>query len=204
MANLIINLKLTNDDDIDNYGRKCNTECYFCGYDVTVDTYIYTKKLIVRTCILCRTIYNFSNGDMGNVIVCKSELSQIDIIKKTHQYLKKTNKIIFPLDIDLTIKIVRISPIKYAKNKGNYNFVFCFTGEMEAYFKPSINYFMKQSKIPEKTYFDYDSIPVHQIDIDIDTDDDTNKILNTFKSKIKTHIKKSKTHVTFISNMKNY
>ena len=58
-----------------------------------------------KYCYLCNIIFNTQYFNIKNIIVCSSNLSQLDIIKLTRDYIQKNNKIPSPSEIDKDCKI---------------------------------------------------------------------------------------------------
>jgi len=57
-------------------------------------------------CYLCNIVYNTRYYNIKNIIICFSNLSQLEIIKLTREYIQKNNKIPTPNEIDKDCKII--------------------------------------------------------------------------------------------------
>lgn len=98
--------------DFDQFITKDNSECYFCDYrKASLNTYI--NKKIVKTCVLCNIISNFKTSFTESCLIYKSDIDQINIIKKTIKHIEKYKEIPDPRDIDNDIVKVNISVFQY-------------------------------------------------------------------------------------------
>ncbi len=128
-------------NDSNTYVIEKSSFCYFCGISTCLsNVYIHSKKLIVNACSLCHTISNFNKFYINCVTLCHSKLSQLDVIKLTHDYYKKHHKIPTPHEIDKTTTIIKLDCLTYAQfydqldptiQEQFKHFIFFFTSEMQ-------------------------------------------------------------------------
>ena len=69
-----------------------------------------------KKCVFCNIITDTKKSDMYNFIICKSDLTQLDIINKTYEYFIENDKIPEPKDIDIHAKLIKINPNLFKKN----------------------------------------------------------------------------------------
>lgn len=80
-----------------------------------------------KYCEFCNIIQNIQKNDIYKIIICKSDLEQIDIIKKTYEYFIKNDKIPIPKEIDNDSIIINVNPYLFKKNIFNNNYKIFFT-----------------------------------------------------------------------------
>jgi len=80
-----------------------------------------------KYCEFCNIIKNTEKQDIYKIIICKSDLEQIDIIKKTYEYFMKNDKIPSPSDIDNNAIIINVNPYLFTKNIYNNDYKIFFT-----------------------------------------------------------------------------
>lgn len=199
LCEMVLQIGLCKNIDTNEYEICKNTRCYFCEFATcSIDTYIYSEKKIVKTCILCHTISNFKTYYVYNVMLCHSDKSQSDIIKLTHDYYKKHNKIPVPFDIDKNVRRINLDCITFAHFYDQYyrkdkyaKFIFFFTSEIKMHPKQSL---FKQITEHKSTYdssiFD---IPVYKMSHDemryideyiSECKDANKKVMNKVKNEI--------------------
>ena len=106
------------DIDFDDYKKKDNQNCYFCGLDLannSLNTYLHEEKKIVKTCCFCNIVINFKIQHIEDVLIGTSNLSQLEIIQKTIKYIIKNETFPSILDIDKDAKLVNILSYKFVK-----------------------------------------------------------------------------------------
>ncbi len=69
-----------------------------------------------KKCIFCNIVTDTKKSDIYNIIICRSDLSQNEIINKTYEFFMKNDKIPEPSDIDLNVKLIKINPYLFVKN----------------------------------------------------------------------------------------
>jgi hypothetical protein len=132
--------------DFDEYNSVESEGCYFCGVDKhIVNAYVHSKKLIVNACVFCNMIVNFKRYNMGKIMLCNTSMTQLQVIRKTHELFNKNKLTPLPTLIDPKVKHIHISPMIYAKfiqsldnlDKTKFNkFVFFFTSEVDKMIVP--------------------------------------------------------------------
>ena len=163
--------KEIDDADLDTYKIKSSSSCYFCETSMcSSNTYIHLKKLKVKTCSLCHTVSNFNKYYINHVMLCHSDLSQLNIIKLTHDYYKKHHKIPSPSEIDKSAKYVKIDCLTYAQFYDQLNFptknqfeqfVFFFTSEIKLSVPKNL---FKQSTKNDKPYdISFFDLPIYKL-----------------------------------------
>lgn len=70
-------------------------------------TYNYINN---KMCIMCNICNNPVTTDVFSFVIGKSNLNQIEIIKKTKDFISKNNKVPLPTDIDNEVNIISINP----------------------------------------------------------------------------------------------
>jgi len=63
-----------------------------------------------QLCILCNIYKFYDRLDVYNIVLCISNMNQLDIIKATHQFLQKNNTIPLPINIDEHAIHININP----------------------------------------------------------------------------------------------
>jgi hypothetical protein len=117
-------------ENTENYVEINNKKCKFCEEKNKFINTFYNNE-IFNCCPLCNVTVNFNKSYTFYCVLCYSELSQIDIIKKTKKIYKETGLIPFPKELDNNVKYINIPVYLYAKfeNK-NSNFKLFFTNKV--------------------------------------------------------------------------
>jgi hypothetical protein len=133
--NIKMQISLAQQIDIDNAEKNLKTKCFFCESKINLQATYYDNK-IINACFLCHITVNYDKEYIYHCLLCNTQMSQIDIIKKTFQFYKKEGYIPYPNEIDPEAKILKI-PIyffanftKEAKQKLN-KFCLFFTNKTE-------------------------------------------------------------------------
>ena len=184
------------DIDFDEYKRKNNNFCYFCGFnfdDNSVNTYLHEKKKIIKTCCLCNIVSNFKIHNIEDVLIGISKLSQVEIIQKTIKYIIKNDEFPRIYDIDENAKLVNVMSYKFVKyyEKSDGKIFFLESKNIIRYFnkflKNKLKFNLKVEKI-EKEYFDKEII------------DQTNlKIINQYQEHFDQQLDKTKNYIGFLT-----
>jgi len=183
-----ISIGLDNEiDNVDTYKAEKSSSCYFCGMSACVSgVHIHSKKIIVNTCTLCCTISKFNKLYINWVMLCHSNLSQLDIIKLTHEYYKKHHRIPKPNEIDDTAIMIKLDCLTYAQFYDQLDptvqeqfkqFVFFFTSEMQVSGTKNLFKQNVRKDIPyDMSFFD---LPTYKLS------DTETLLINEFTSKCK-------------------
>lgn len=92
------------------------THCVHCGGVYKNPSYCrYIDEKFYHCCQLCNIITEFKPIDTHMVLICKSDLLQLDIIKKTVTYVAKYKMVPKILDIDPHATLTKIKPVKFFK-----------------------------------------------------------------------------------------
>ena len=75
-------------------------------------TYNY---VVDNLCIMCQSITEPTHQHTYSYIVCHSNISQIDIIKRTRDFVCKHNRVPLPNEIDTLVKIIKTNPYEFVK-----------------------------------------------------------------------------------------
>lgn len=94
--------------------QNAELRCAYCGgaYDKTVYCKFDGDKYI-KCCQLCHTIIDFAPHLSKLIILGKSKDNQIDIIRKTADYIIKNNKTPEPYEISKDYKEIKMKPSKF-------------------------------------------------------------------------------------------
>lgn len=98
--------------------------CRYCGGTYAkylICTYIPNSKVNDLCCRLCHMITHINTVLFGQIELYYSETSQIDIVKKTIEYVIKNNVIPQPFQIDNNIKLTPISLLEFVNILNNYD-----------------------------------------------------------------------------------
>lgn len=182
-----ISIGLDKEIDDDTYKIEKTTSCYFCGMSACISkVYIHSKKIIVNTCTLCDTISNFNKQYNNCTMLCHSKMSQLDIIKLTHEYYKKFHKIPKPNEIDDTVTMIKLDCLTYAQFYDQLDsttqeqfkqFVFFFTSEMQV--SGTKNLFKQNIKKDIPYDMSFFNLPIYNLS------DTETLLINEFTSKCK-------------------
>lgn len=96
-------------DDITEYKYIKSDNYKLCSYckNIYEKTYnCYDDNKIFRACVFCVRLINYKSSYAYDMIAAKSKLSQIDIINKTVNIFKETEKIQMYNEIDKDAKII--------------------------------------------------------------------------------------------------
>lgn len=102
-----MSIELTNhapDIDIQYRLDKKTKVCTNCSNKMRI-LYNY-EGLPIKLCELCNIIHRYSPHTMHKGIICKTELSQLEIINKTYEFLKKKKRIPRIIEIDQDAMII--------------------------------------------------------------------------------------------------
>jgi hypothetical protein len=97
------------DEDIANY-KYVKTDdyklCSYCGnkYERTFNCYDDYK--ILKACVFCIKLVNYKPMNVYEIIVAKSKMSQLEIIKKTLDLFNDTEKIPLYTEVDNNAKLI--------------------------------------------------------------------------------------------------
>ena len=94
--------------------------CYTCDktYTKLYNTYISDNNNNVsccKLCIFCHIIKSFKRGNVGDCILCWSDMPQYDIVRKTTEHVVSKSTIPMPYEIDPDAKIININVYVFAK-----------------------------------------------------------------------------------------
>ena len=94
-------------------------------------TYNY---VVNNLCVMCQTMIEPTHQHTYSYIICNSDISQLDIIKKTRDFVCKHNRVPLPNEIDTQVKIIKVNPYEFIKisKLTNYfkNFKIFFTDDL--------------------------------------------------------------------------
>jgi hypothetical protein len=107
--------------NIDLLKNEKNNDCYFCKSKTNLNV-TYLDDKIVNACYICHIIKNFDKEFSLNVILCNTELTQLEIIQKTRDFYNKNGYIPTPNEIDSKAKFIKIQPYIFSKFKNRENF----------------------------------------------------------------------------------
>jgi len=113
------------------------THCIHCGglyknpsyCRIINDKYYYC-------CQLCNIIAEFKPTYTRYIIICKSDMEQLDIIKTTTYLISKNSKVPTIQEIDPKAEIIKIKPMKFFKSMINNDSEF---NQYRIFFTPDIN-----------------------------------------------------------------
>jgi hypothetical protein len=120
-------------ENIDNIPNKQKNKCFFCDSKVKLQPTYYNKE-IISCCFLCHITNNFDKEYVYHVYLCNSELSQLDIIKKTWEFYKKNGYTPLSKNIDDQATIIRIPIYFFGQftNKNEFpNYKLFFTNKVQ-------------------------------------------------------------------------
>jgi len=120
---------------------KHNYTCRYCGGyypKYLICSYLEDIKGHDVCCRICYLITHLNYGFYNEIKLYYSELSQLDIIKKTVTYIINYSKVPSPDDIDSNVKSIPISLLEFINILNNYtnypdafkNYKFFFGGKM--------------------------------------------------------------------------
>lgn len=106
---------------------KNNYTCRFCGgiypkYLISIKIIIKSKEEIDVCCRACYIIMHLNYVTFREIKLYHSEMPQLEIIRRTIDFIIINNKIPSPIDIDKNIKISPISSIEFINILNNYDF----------------------------------------------------------------------------------
>ena len=121
-------------------------------------------------CDLCNMVSNVSKANVFEVVICVSELSQKEIIKKTIELYKQNDIMPLPMEIDKNVKKYNISP--YLLLSMDIDKKYFFTREAKKYIKSTLKEMFSEEKETEKKPYDIEEYYKLEVyDKKIDTDD---------------------------------
>lgn len=123
--------------------------CSFCGVKsgTNLTVCLKNKKQKINSCYMCRIIANFNSCHTNELILCKSKMKQVDIVKNSYDYFKTHSKMPPINEIDKDAKRVNCSVLKFIlirnhSKKKLKKFVVFFSGEVaNILLKQSFSYF---------------------------------------------------------------
>lgn len=101
-----------------------NYTCRYCGgvyYKYLMTTYIPHAKISDAACRMCFIITHLNYGNYNEIKIYYSLMSQLDIVKKTVEYLIENNSIPDPTNIDPEVSILPISILEYINIMNNFD-----------------------------------------------------------------------------------
>jgi hypothetical protein len=116
--------------------KKCKNTCYYCGGKYA--SYLYCTN---DTFIMCKLCYIITHVDFylhnNEIVLLYSSMNQIDIIRKTVDYIMEHNTIPLFKNIDKTVKKPQLSIIEYMAVKEDLcdnNYKIFFTNNLNMSF----------------------------------------------------------------------
>jgi len=105
------NIPNQDEENIDDSEDEDNDYCSCCGVKLNSIYTVYLKKEEKKTsaCYMCRIVANFDKCHNEELIVCKTKLEQVEIIRKTFEFFKKNKTIPYINEIDENAKKIAIS-----------------------------------------------------------------------------------------------
>jgi len=100
-----------------------NYTCRYCGgyySKYLICSYLENAKCHDVCCRMCYLITHLNYGFFNEIKLYYSELSQIDIIKKTVEYIIKNNSVPPPTDIDPNVNSLKISVLEFINILNSY------------------------------------------------------------------------------------
>ena len=119
--------------DIKEYPQKNSKECYFCQSNNQLFPSYYDNN-IIDTCYLCNIIINYKKEYIFYGFLGYTEMTQLEIIKKTWEIYNKEGNIPLPIEIDPDVKLVKIPIYLFSQFFDKYKFpYYClfFTNKIE-------------------------------------------------------------------------
>ena len=153
--------------------RSEDTTCDNCSSKMKY-YYRYKYPKFFTLCELCNNTYRYSPQRLKSGIICKSDLSQSDIIISTFNFLKKNKRIPRILEIDPDAKLLNFSFVRLIdivpelkqEEKELFSGYKLFSSDMIKYDAfPFTSMFWKHSKYPDYKYFDVIKNETPKIDI---------------------------------------
>ena len=103
---------------------KYKSTCRYCGGyypKYLICSYLADVKLNDTCCKLCHMVTHLNYGNTKDVAIYYSELSQIDIVRQTVEYIISNNNIPQPWEIDINVKQSPISFIEFVNIVNNFD-----------------------------------------------------------------------------------
>jgi hypothetical protein len=116
-------------ENTENYIKKTSDKCEFCKDKNNLVNTFYDNK-IIKCCSLCNLVLNFDKSYSFYGFLCKTNLSQLDIIQKTKMEYKKTGNIPFLHELDKEAKKINVQSYLYSQFKNKLDYKFCFTNKI--------------------------------------------------------------------------
>lgn len=162
-------LCLNPDINQDSYDKNKTKRCYFCD-SKQINYESYYENMILNTCFLCHMTINYQKDHLFYGFLAKSNLSQIEIIKKTWEHYNKTETIPFASDIDPNVKLVKLNPYVYSQIKNNdiKNIKLFFTSRITEIIEDDYDAVFNPSKKLNKNYEEYYNLPQYYFSEDMD------------------------------------
>jgi hypothetical protein len=126
-------ITLTPQIDIDNAQKEQSDDCYFCKSKINLQVAYYDNK-IINTCFLCHLVVNYQKEYIYHCVLCNTELTQLEVIKKTWDFFDKKGYVPRPNEIDPNSKLVKIPVYIFANFTNKHKFSdYClfFTNKVE-------------------------------------------------------------------------
>lgn len=147
-----------------NYTENFTDSCKFCEDKNNLVNTFYDNE-IIKCCPLCNMIVNFNESYIFHGFLCKTNLSQLDIIKKTKEIYKKTGNIPFLNEIDKDAKKINIPTHLYAQFKNRTDYKFHFTNKIGSMINEDVDDIFDIVKSKEKrNIMDYLNVEEHEFD----------------------------------------
>lgn len=138
-------------ENTEKYIEKLSDKCYFCKDKNNLTNTFYDNK-ILKCCSLCNLILNFDKSYSLYGFLCKTNLSQLEIIQKTKTEHKKTGNIPFLHELDKEAKKVNIQAYLYAQFQNKSDYKFCFTNNVCLIMNDDVDDVFDVPKSKEKRY----------------------------------------------------
>ena len=91
----------------------------------------FSNLFFNKLCVFCDIVYNLNKNHSYKYVICKSELEQDDVIRKTYEYFMKNDVIPVPDKIDSSAQIIMVSPYNFAKNITKKSYKIFFTNHID-------------------------------------------------------------------------
>ncbi len=132
-----------------------NSNCTVCDIYMS-KLYEYNEKC--RLCELCNILHQYDTTIVTRGILCISDLDQIDIIKKTNEFLKTNKRIPHISDVDPDAKFINMStfkliPVLKTDKKKFKNIKLFFTDMINYTFYPYNKFTWKPTAYPSFGFF---------------------------------------------------
>jgi hypothetical protein len=126
-------ITLTPQIDIDNAEKEQTNKCHFCESKINLQATYYDNK-IINACFLCHIVVNYQKEYIYHCVLCSTELTQLEVIKKTWDFFDKKGYVPRPNELDPDAKLVKIPAYIFANFTNKHKFSdYClfFTNKVE-------------------------------------------------------------------------